>query len=100
MQQHVWSFSNANPSTRRNSESRALNRDDIPSFDLFVEGDPEFDFMCGDDMVRTKTGKQVTQPTTTAPIPGFYFSYSHLLISILLFVIVFLHMFTHVSFFC
>ncbi|OQU91755.1 hypothetical protein SORBI_3001G243901 [Sorghum bicolor] len=70
MQQHVWSFSNANPSTRRNSESRALNRDDIPSFDLFVEGDPEFDFMYGDDMVRTKTGKQVTQPTTTAPIPG------------------------------
>jgi hypothetical protein len=91
--------SNANPSTHRNSESRTINRDDIPSFDLFGEGDPEFDFMYGDDMVGTKIGKQVTQPTTTAPILGFYFSYSHLLISILLFVIVFLHMFTHVSFF-
>jgi hypothetical protein len=52
------SNANLSPSSRRNSES-LTNRDDIPSFDLFKEGDPAFNFMYGDDMVRTKIGKEM-----------------------------------------
>jgi hypothetical protein len=75
--------SNANPSP--SSPRHRSYHDDIPSFDLFKEEDPEFNFMYGDDNVGNKTEKRVRQPTTMAPILGSTFlPYSHLLISILL----------------
>jgi hypothetical protein len=49
--------SNANPSP--SSPRHRSYHDDIPSFDLFKEEDPEFNFMYGDDNVGNRTEKRV-----------------------------------------
>jgi hypothetical protein len=68
----------SSPLSRRNSAPPSYY-DDIPSFNLLKEDDPNFKILYGDDMVGTKTG----QAATPKPIPGSFVAFLHFLICIL-----------------